>query len=303
MDFDTAVALMTLAELPRMGERRLAYVQATARARGLSLTTVIGLDIPVLAREFRLPAPALARLTHQQFWHRAHCRALVARLAAQDVRIVTPDDPSYPRGWLHCCRVMPPVAYAYGAMELLARPSVALLASRVVTEETVVATMLVARAAAREGCTVVVGGMKSPHRIAAAAARAAGAARIIVLDRGMFAAFDGRPDLDPFGLGPSRARFDPRATLVLSVFRPDNHAAPGSGARRDELIGALGHGIVAISAHPGGGVERICLRALDGGRGVFSWHGNSAALIAAGARPIGEADLERSLLMLLACQL
>src|SRR5215470_2259678 len=142
--------------------------------------------------------------------------------------------------------------------------------------------------------------MKSTHRIAAVTGRAAGAPRLIVLDRGLFAAFHGQPDLDPFGFGPGRTRFDSRTTLVLSIFRPYDHASPRGGRRRDELIAALGDIVVALSARPGGEVERICLRALDRGQCVLSWQGNNPALLAAGAIPIDEAEVRGGLAQFIA---
>jgi predicted Rossmann fold nucleotide-binding protein DprA/Smf involved in DNA uptake len=291
MDYETALALVMLAELPRVGERRLLRVQARARSCGLPLARVIGLAPGALAHEYGLPAAALARLQRQRFWHTAHCRALVANLAGCGASLCQPGEPPYPRRWTERADPAPPLVYAHGAAELLAQPTAALLASRAPTEETVTATVRVAQRAALDGLALAVGGMKTTHRIAAATARAAGAPRLVVLDRGLFAAFGGPPQFDPFGLGPGRARFDPRSTLVLSIFRPHDHATPRNGRRRDELIAALGDIVVALSARPGGEVERICLRALTRGQCVLSWHGNSPTLIAAGAAPLDEGDL------------
>jgi predicted Rossmann fold nucleotide-binding protein DprA/Smf involved in DNA uptake len=295
VDYDASVALITLAELPRVGERRLQRVQREARGRGMPLARVLALDGAALAREYGLPAPALARLERDRFWHTAHCRALVARLAACGACICQPGEADYPSGWSTRAHPAPPVAYLFGACAVLAQPAIALLSSRGVSEQTVMATMHVARSAAQEGLALAVGGMKSTHRIAAATARAAGTPRLVVLDRGLLAAFGGQPEFDPFGFGPGRTRFDPRATLVLSVFRPLDHATPRSGRRRDELIAALGDIVVALSARPGGEVERICLRARDLGQVVLSWHGDNRALLAAGAVPIDERDLQRGL--------
>jgi predicted Rossmann fold nucleotide-binding protein DprA/Smf involved in DNA uptake len=295
MEYETALALVTLAELPRVGERRLLRVQALARRRGLALARVVALAPGALAREYGLPAAALARLERNRLWHTAHCRALVASLAACGARLCQPGDAHYPRRWAERADPPPPLAYVYGAPELLTCPAAALLASRLPNEQTVTATMRIARSAALEGFALVVGGMKSTHRIAAVTARAAGAPRLVVLDRGLFAAFGGPPEFDPFGFGPGRMRFDPGATLVLSVFRPHDHGTPRSGRRRDELIAALGDVVVALSARPGGEVERICLRALDRGQCVLSWQGSSPSLAAAGAVPVDEADLQRGL--------
>jgi predicted Rossmann fold nucleotide-binding protein DprA/Smf involved in DNA uptake len=295
MDFEAALALVTLAELPRVGERRLAQVQRIARGRGLPLAGVLGLDSAALARDYRLPTLAVRRLQRDRLWHTAYCRSLVARLAACGALVCEPGDREFPRRWHERANPPPPLAYVYGATELLDRPAVALLASRGIDEHVVTATVQIAQAAARAECTLVVGGMKATHRIAAVTVRAAGAGRVIVLDRGLFAAFGGRPEFDPFGFGPGRSRFDPRATLVVSVFRPDNHATPRNGRRRDELIAALGDIVVAVSARDGGEVERICLRSLDRGQCVLSWQANSPALVAAGAVPIDERDLASAL--------
>jgi predicted Rossmann fold nucleotide-binding protein DprA/Smf involved in DNA uptake len=295
MDYDGALALVMLAELPRVGERRLLRVQAEARARGLPLSRVVDLSPPALAIDYGLPAAALARLQQRRLWHAAHCRALLAHLAACGARVTQPGDRQYPRRWLELAEPVPPFAYSYGGAELLARPTVAVLASRTISELTVTATVQIAQRAGLDGLALVVGGMKSTHRIAAATARAAGAARLVVLDRGLFAAFGGPLELDPFGFGPGRVRFDPSMTLALSVFRPHDHATPRSGRRRDELIAALGDVVVAVSARPGGEVERICLRALDRGQCVLSWQANNTSLVAAGAVPIDEPALRGGL--------
>jgi hypothetical protein len=163
--------------------------------------------------------------------------------------------------------------------------------SRLVSEGSVAATLRIVRAAAADGLAVAVGGMKTPHRIAAATSRTLGAARLVVLDRGLLAAFGGDLERDPFGLGPGRGRFDSQRTLVLSPFRPDDHAVPRSGRRRDALLTALADIVVAVSARPGGEVERCCLAALDRGQCVLVWQGGNSALVAAGALPLDPADL------------
>jgi predicted Rossmann fold nucleotide-binding protein DprA/Smf involved in DNA uptake len=295
MNYETTLALVTLSELPRIGERRLSRVQEVARDRDIPLAHIVALAPSALARDYGLPAPALVRLQREGFWHAAHCKALVSRLSACGARVSQRGDACYPKRWADRGDPPPPLAYMYGAPQLLDVPSVALLASRGVSEQIVAATVHIAQRAAREDFALVVGGMKSTHRIAAVTARAAGAPRVVVLDRGLFAAFGGQPEFDPFGFGPGRSRFDPRSTLVLSMFRPHNHATPRSGRRRDELIAALGDLVVALSARPGGEVERICLRALDRGQSVLIWQGDSTALLAAGAVGFDERDLQRGL--------
>src|SRR5215468_4344379 len=115
MNYETALALVTLAELPRIGERRLSRVQALARRQHVSLPGVVALAPSALAREYGLPAPARIRLERDGFWHTAHCRALVARLAACGARVCEPGGAPYPQRWSERAEPAPPLAYLYGA--------------------------------------------------------------------------------------------------------------------------------------------------------------------------------------------
>jgi predicted Rossmann fold nucleotide-binding protein DprA/Smf involved in DNA uptake len=189
----------------------------------------------------------------------------------------------------------PPVVYVHGNPSVLDTPTVAALSSRTLDARTVTTTIEVVRRATQDACTVVSGGMKSSHRVAAVTVRATGAGRAVVLDRGLFAVFGHDLKSDPFGLGPGRAALDLSRNLVLSTFRPYDHAAPANGRRRDRLIADLADIVVAVHARAGGEIESVCLRALDSGRCVLSWHGENAGLVAAGAVPIDEADLEAGL--------
>lgn len=295
MDREAALALLTLAELPQIGERRLQRVCDAVAQRRTTLARALTLPPAVLAHEFGLPSAAAVRLATARTWHLTRCRGLLAQLEQAGGLLCAPGDPAYPRAWSAFGDPPPPLVYLHGNPALLRAPAVALLSSRAVNEQTVTATMQVTRRAAADGLALAVGGMKTTHRIAAVAVRACGARRLIVLDRGLFATFRAGLEFDPFGFGPGQARFDRRATLVLSSFRPHDHAVPRNGRRRDALIAALGSVVVAVSARPGGEVERICLRALDRGQCVLTWQDQSEALAAAGARPIDEQDLARGL--------
>ena len=266
------LALVALAHLPRVGERTLIRVQQLARWQGLPLPAVLTLPPALLLNEYRLSAVAVTRLTTDSRRHMADCQQILARLRAVHGRVSHPSDSAYPWRWRERVVRPPPVAYFYGSQRALRSPTLAILHSRDVREDTVAAIAQVSCCAADDGFALVAGGMKIPHRIAAVTIRATGAPRTIVLDRGLFAAFGTHFDRDPFGFGPGRAHFDPEISLV-----------------------ALADIIVAVSARPGGEVERTCLRALDRGQSVLSWEGANPALLAAGAAPIDDGDLCRGL--------
>lgn len=296
MDTSTdTFALLVLSELPGIGERTLARVQDVLRREDRTLGEMLSLPAVVLREEFGLPPAAIARLTDPHRAHESHCRATLHRLVQAEVAVHMHGDAMFPLRWVGRTRLCPQLVYQCGNPNVLEQPTLAVLSSRDITECSVLATVRIMRAAARDGFTLVTGGMKTTHRIAAVSGRATGAKRAIVLDRGILAAFGRHRGRDPFGFSPGKARFDPAACLVLSTFRPNNHASPRSGRRRDELIAGLADLIIAAHARAGGEIERLCLLSLDGGQPVLSWQAENAALIAAGAGVIDESDLKSDL--------
>lgn len=289
---DATLALLTIAELPYVGERRLQHVQEHARRRQLPLARLVDLPARTLRDELALPLPAIERLRAGRAWHEARCAALAARLLHHDVRVCPLGDPHYPAGWVRHGDPPPPLAYLHGDPTLLRQPLAAFLHSRIVDAETLSATARLARAAVSAGFGLAVGGMKTTHRIAAVTARALGAARVVVLDRGLLAAFAGDLSRDPFGFGPGRTPFDPRRTLVATPFRCEDHAVPRSGRRRDALIAALADLVVVVHARADGEIERLGLRALARGLPVAIWRADHARLTAAGAIPLPDGGLE-----------
>lgn len=295
---ETALARVMLFELPRVGEQTARRVLDLARQQRLELAEVLRLPAALLASQCRLPPAAMHRLTIERLPYTRHCQRLLARAREIGAKLWTPDDVEYPRAWLRHASP-PPLVYAHGATAALAAPALALLSSRDPSATSVGAAVCLIEAAA-EGFALATGGMKSTYRIAAAAARASGALRLIVLDRGLLATFPDGILRDCFGVGPCRPALDASRTLVLSPFRLCDHAVARNGRRRDQLAAALGDLIVAVSARPGGEIERICLEALDRGRCVLSWHGENRGLIAAGAVAIDESDLRAGLRRFLA---
>lgn len=294
-DDDPAFGLVMLSELPQVGERLATRISAFARARCLTLRDALALSPAILSAECRLPAAAVARFAADRAGFEAHCHQLVVHLETVRAQVRHPADPHYPAHWRRVADPPPPVVFLYGSDHVLSAPTLTVLSSRAVTAATVTATVRIVQRAASEGFTVVTGGMKSTHRIAAVAARSAGARRAVVLDRGLFATFGVRWNRDPFGFAPGQAGFDSDRSLVLSSFRLNDHAAPRNGRRRDQLMAALADIVIAVNARAGGEIERTCLRALDHGQCVLSWQGENHGLLAAGARAVDESDLRAGL--------
>jgi predicted Rossmann fold nucleotide-binding protein DprA/Smf involved in DNA uptake len=283
MDKDTALYAVMLSELPHVGDKGAEHILALNRLRQHSLATFFRLPDAVLRDDYKLHPATLARLGAERAAHETRCRWLLDQLGGAGGAAQLAGDAAYPERLRQRLAPPPVVVYSFGAPDLLEGPTLAVLNSRTVTAHAVSASLATVQAAVAQGFALVTGGMKTSYRIAAVAARAAAAPRVIVLDRGIFATFGARLDRDPFGFGPGRSALDAARTLVLSPFRLMDHAAPRNGQRRDELIAALADVIVAVYARPGGQIER--------GQPVLSWYGENAGLVAAGATPISEADL------------
>lgn len=287
----TTLESILLWELPQVGEKAAHRVLAVNRRQGRSLATFLRLPDAVLREDYELHAAAIHRLCGERSLHESHCRLLAERVEAIGAAVRRVGDQGYPDRLSARLRRPPAIVSLLGAEDVLAAPTLAVLNSRAIDETTVVASHAAVRAAIEQGFTVISGGMKANHRISAVAARAAAAPRVIVLDRGLLTTFGAQADRDPFGFGPRRGPFDSRRTLVVSSFRLADHAVAHNGKRRDELIAALADVIVVGYARPGGVIEHVCLEALDRGQVVLCWYGEHTGLVAAGATPIGEADL------------
>lgn len=291
MDKETALHAIMLSELPHVGDTAAARILALNQQRHHSFATFFRLPEAVLRDDYELHPATIAWLCSERGQHETRCQWRLDQLAAAGGDACLPDAAGYPTRVRQRLSPPPAVLYSLGSAAPLRASTLAVLNSRTLGEHAVSASLAVVQAAARQGFTLVSGGMKTAHRIAAVAGRAAAAPRVIVLDRGIFDTFGARLDRDPFGFGPGRMALDIERTLVLSPFRLLDHAVARNGRRRDELIAALADVIVAVHARPGGEIERVCLQALDRGQSVLSWYGENAGLVAAGATAIEEADL------------
>jgi len=282
--------LIALRELPGVGERTVARLIERQLSGGPTLREILAAPAAEL-RQHRLPESAIARLRDRRRQHFDRCRGVNAELARAGGLAMAIDDALFPER-LMALEHPPPLLFLAGNSSLLRRPMVSVLLSRTIERHTLGGLQWIAQTAAAAGCVLATGGMKSSHRLAAIAGRAHGCRRIVVLDRGLLTTFAGDPTRDPFGCGPRKARLDRRRSLVLSPFRPHDHATAGHGRRRDQLIESLGEVVFVPSLRPGGEVERLCLHSLRRGKPVLTWVTETPSLRHAGARRVDAEILE-----------
>src|SRR5262245_1109889 len=179
MDKETALYAIMLSELPHVGDRAAHRILALNQTRGHGLATFFRLPPAVLRDDYRLAPSTVARLGAQRTEHESRCRWLLDQLVVAGGTVALSDDAAYPERLRRRLQPLPAVLYGCGAARVLEPPTLAVLTSRTLSEHSVAASLAVVQAAARQGFTLVSGGMKANYRIAAVAGRAAAAARVI----------------------------------------------------------------------------------------------------------------------------
>lgn len=260
--------------LPRVGEKTLQALLDHAREARSSLAELWIAPPEDLAQFVPLTTPTLnaLRTSADTFWERAGSDAEAVRNCGAE--LCSPEEADCPAA-LRAAHLQNgrrwPLVFAYGALGLLEEPRVALVSSRNVTHSGLAATDALADALARRDAVLVT----SPHReayqaTATAAKRQAGPA-VLVLDRGIGAAFPAGLEREPVAAARVwDTAFDPDLQLLLSPFGWRHHWTARNGKRRDALLFDLADAIVAVDVQPNGTMDQECRRAAQSGRPVFA---------------------------------
>lgn len=202
-------------------------------------------------------------------------------------RVVIPSDPEYP-DLLRPIAEPPPVLFALGKVELVARPAAAIVGSRNHTPYGGEVSRLVGWHTAAAGVVVVSGMARGLDAVAHAAALDAGGGTIGVLGNGLGVVYP----------AANRRLYDRVAGegLLLTEFPPGERPNAGSFPRRNRIISGLARVTVVVEAAIGSGALITADCALDQGREVMAVPGpiispQSAGvnqLIRDGAQPLLE---------------
>jgi hypothetical protein len=93
---------------------------------------------------------------------------------------------------------------------------------------------------------------------------------VLVLHRGLLQILDETGNDDPLPLARRlNHQFDPQRTLLISPFRLNGRWQKGNGPRRDRLIVAMAHSLVAVEVRLSGVIDGLCRKAQSLGRPVF----------------------------------
>jgi DNA processing protein len=188
-------------------------------------------------------------------------------------RVLIPDDPAFP-ALLRTIPDPPPVLFALGNLEVLARPALAVVGSREHTAYGGAVARTVAAQAARAGMAVVSGMARGLDAVAHGAALDAGGTTVGVLGNGLGVIYP----------AANRALYERVAEhgLLLSEFPPGERPHAGSFPRRNRLISGLARATLVVEAAVGSGALITAGTALDQGRDVLAVPGPITSAVSSG---------------------
>ena len=246
----------------------------------LALTPGLGPStVRKLLREFGLPQAVLARRRSElaAYASSAALEALDATPVRQAVErslewaaqpnrfIVTLADEAYPRPLLEIADP-PPLFYAWGRIELLQKPALAIVGSRNATAQGVRNAEDFAKALSESGLAIVSGLALGIDAGAHRGGLAAGGSTIAVLGTGIDLVYPQR--------NAALAAEIAERGLLVSEFSLGTPAAAQNFPRRNRLISGLGRGCLVIEAALASGSLITARSAAEQGREVFAVPGS-----------------------------
>jgi hypothetical protein len=267
-DLQAAVAWSSL---PFVGEQTLVALLNHTRESRCSLAELWRQPVEDLARLVPLHVRTRRALETQGEDRWAQAAEDAAEIRRWGADLLLRHDPEYPPA-LRSPNLRPwPLLFAYGSLDLLEEPRVAIVNSRDVSHAGLAVTDALADALARRDVALVTSQNRLAYQAAAVAAKRHAGPAILAVDRGLRAAFPAGLHREPV----PQARvwdeaFDPDLQLLLSPFRWSDNWTVRSGPRRDALIFDLADLIVTVDLRPDGNITRECVRALGRGAAVVA---------------------------------
>lgn len=190
-------------------------------------------------------------------------------MADSPLKLVDISNPLFPTQLESFLKTPPFYLFLYGNIPLLKAKKFAVIASQGATHKHMQQVEAMTEAGVLKGETLVVGVNTDAYKRAAVVPLRWGAPRIIVLDRGLFAALGENLDQEMFPAARLwRYRFDPEVDLVVSFCRPDEEYRKGANQTRDRIVVGLADRLVAPYTRPKGTMATLAARAASLGRPV-----------------------------------
>lgn len=266
--FDSTFDLeLALCLTPELGSASVSKILARNALLGTQPEEFFRLREERLIEEYGLREGAAKAICSHDFWERVE--NFKKRVRGKNVILATQRSPIYPRRLEVFCQPPPGYVFLYGNYTALDGKTFCVLASRDASEEELAKVEKSVEVGVLEPMTLVSGANTAAYQRAAVVPLRWGAPRILVLDRGLFAALGDGLDQEPFSAARLwRYRFDPSVDLVVSPFRPDDKYAPINNRKRDECVVGLSDIVRWVYLRPGGNMEGLIERAKEVGKVV-----------------------------------
>lgn len=282
---------LALALTPGIGGKTICRVLARNDLLGRSPEQFLAVSEITLREEYRMPTRTAQKWLAERSSRLEEAKSVEERLDRFEVTMVTAADAPYP-GLIEEMDPDPPgVLFFYGNKRLLEAKTFAVLSSRKSPPAALDRIERLAENGVLEGETIIAGHDTPEYQRAAVVPLRWGAPRIIVLDRGLFAALGEELKDEPFRTGRLwRYQFDASTDLAISATRPDADYHREANRTRDRLIACLAMRLDIVIAAPGGNMERLAQLAIRAGRRVriSDLSHNYRELCAAGAEALPE---------------
>ena len=271
--------ILALSRSPGIGGRTIARILTRNDLTRIKPDKFLTLSEETLVEEYRLPARTAGKWTEAKKALIEDAAKVEDRLDRLGVSLITAADAFYPPQVEQFDPDPPGVLFSYGNARILEAKSFAVMSSRKSPTEALEAIEGMAEEGVLGGETLITGHDTPEYQRSAIVPLRWGAPRILVLDRGLFAALGEELAEEPFRAARLwRYRFDPQTDLAISSLHPDQDFAAQSNKARDWLIACLASRIDFVRIAKGGNMEKLAKRALQVGRPVrVSAHWTDAA--------------------------
>lgn len=264
--------LLALCFSPRIGGKTLSRITEQNRITNTSPAAFFSMSREEMCERYGLDSRAAECLTQNcvKLWE--PLAAYWRRAAGKPVTLLTAEDALYPERALTYCSSPPGFLFAYGNLSVVGQATFCVAQSRNPSDEALRKLEKVVEEGVLSGGVLVTGANTPAYKRGAVVPLRWGSPRILVLDRGLFAALGDGLDQEPFPAARLwRYSFDPEVDLVVSPTTPDVEYAPGLNRVRDELVFALSDRAEVIFASGTGRSRELAKRMEQIGRPVV-WH-------------------------------
>ena len=277
---ENRLALLALALTPSLGPKRIADAMAQLRTPGqifaLTLTELEGLRFPADAAQFIFDGKA--RRAADEEW---------AKIAQQGATILTLGCPEYPER-LKEIYDPPPVLWVRGAVQLLSRPSIAVVGTRHPSPYGTNVAELLSRDLAARGLVIVSGMARGIDTCAHKGALAARTATIAVWGTGIDVVY-------PKENKKLAEEIIATGGAIVSEMPMGTFPAPQNFPRRNRIISGLSIGVLVVEASENSGTRVTARCAAEQDRDLYAVPGNVTSknswtpntLIKQGAKLVG----------------